>query len=90
MTRIVDDDPPIKSKTNQAYRDNWDRVFGEEKTADEPTTFKVSQPPRVDNCPSNECAIRNLCIGHGSCPYIRDANYEVVGVRTNPKERLSD
>lgn len=30
MSRIVDDDPPIKTHAaNQAYRDNWDRIFGE-------------------------------------------------------------
>ena len=30
MSRIVDDDPPVKTgASNQAYRDNYDRIFGE-------------------------------------------------------------
>ena len=35
MPRIVDDDPPIKTHpATQAYRDNWDRVFGTEHVVD--------------------------------------------------------
>ena len=30
MSRIIDDDPPIKTGVaSDAYRENWDRVFGE-------------------------------------------------------------
>ncbi len=30
MTRIVDDDPPIKTGvSSKEYRDNWDRIFGD-------------------------------------------------------------
>lgn len=36
VSHSYDEDDPIRSKTTQAYRDNWDRVFGEEKPP-EPT-----------------------------------------------------
>ncbi len=30
MSHIEDDEPPIKTGvTSNAYRDNWDRIFGE-------------------------------------------------------------
>lgn len=68
MSRIVDDEPPIKTGVaSQAYRANWDRMFGEAAE----TTFTISQPPRVDGCPSAECEIRNLCIGSAGCPHLQ-------------------
>jgi hypothetical protein len=76
MTRFVDDDPPIKTHpASKEYRDNWDRIFGEkepesEKGPDEvEMKFTISRPPRVDGCPSNECAIRNVCTGSAGCPH---------------------
>lgn len=34
MSRIVDDEPPIKTHpASQAYRDNWERMFGKELDA---------------------------------------------------------
>lgn len=35
--RTVDDDPPIKTRAaTQAYRDNWDRIFGEKEPEAKP------------------------------------------------------
>lgn len=35
MPHMVDDDPPIKTgAASTAYRDNWERIFGEEETPD--------------------------------------------------------
>jgi hypothetical protein len=33
MSRIVDDEPPIKTGVaSQAYKDGWERIFGEKET----------------------------------------------------------
>ncbi len=69
MSHMYDEDPPIKSKTNQAYRDNFDRIFGEKEP--EPMTFTVSQPSKHPDCAHGECEARGECTGRGPCPYFR-------------------
>lgn len=68
MSRIVDDDPPIKTgAATQAYRDNYDRIFGEP----EEMTFKISQPERHPDCKVCE----GTCGGFAGCPHIVNAAY---------------
>jgi hypothetical protein len=44
MSRIIDDDPPIKTGVaSQAYKDNWDRIFGA-KTPTKPDKVEISWP----------------------------------------------
>lgn len=51
VSRIVDDEPPIKTHpANQAYRDNWDRIFGP-KDEPELTTECGCEGAVVRNCP---------------------------------------
>ena len=39
MSRIEDDEPPIKTGvTSNAYRENWDRIFGEKEPKPLPAT----------------------------------------------------
>jgi hypothetical protein len=47
MAHMVDDDPPIKTgAASKAYRDNFDRIFGEEEKSEE----KPPQTYRCDGC----------------------------------------
>lgn len=46
MSHIVDDDPPIKTHAaSQAYRDNWDRMFGQ---PEEPVVITIDH--RCETC----------------------------------------
>ncbi len=58
MSRIVDDDPPIKSHpASKEYRDNFDRIFGE----------KEPEEPVLETCGCPDAVVRN-------CPYQSEIN----------------
>ncbi len=59
MSRMVDDEPPIKTHpASKEYRENWDRVFGERcECPKRPGTDDVVHK---DNCADAiECAIKS-------------------------------
>lgn len=49
MSYTVDDDPPIKTgPANKAYRDNWERIFGDGSKEPDPDEIEAKltiQPP---------------------------------------------
>jgi hypothetical protein len=48
MSRIIDDDPPIKTRpANKAYRDNYDRIFREEPSLLDQSIAKSEHPPTI-------------------------------------------
>ncbi len=49
MARIVDDEPPIKTHpANNAYRENYDRIFGEPEEKPAPTPAQVAVREYLD------------------------------------------
>jgi hypothetical protein len=80
MSRIVDDDPPIKSHVaNRAYRDNFDRIFGEPAPAEDTYDFHEPIPMRVETfcgicgeiggcvCDDHDPACARLCTEGADC-----------------------
>lgn len=56
MSRMVDDDDPIKTRAaSKEYRDNWDRTFGEKedpRVAAGPNVVVGEAPTIVYSCPA--------------------------------------
>ncbi len=71
MSRIVDDDPPIKTgAASQAYRDNFDRIFAEEidaanaaadKKERELDEYGYGRPPAFVAWPEDQPKRYNAC-----------------------------
>lgn len=65
MSHIVDDEPPIKSHpANQAYRDNYDRIFGKKdececphQDANEPASMHDASCPAKSSAAADPDAI---------------------------------
>jgi hypothetical protein len=55
MTRIVDDDPPIKTHpASKEYRDGWERMFGE-KCPESVTEFETDPEGGVTEVTQLNC-----------------------------------
>lgn len=72
MSRIVDDDPPIKTHpANQAYRDNWEATFGEpeEPAGKDPMPYGcgVCGEPVGCVCDDHDPACERLCTEGADC-----------------------
>lgn len=77
MSHIVDDEPPIKTHpANQAYRDNWDRIFGtkEPEKFDGPFCIGCGVGLEVDpkaccceDCYRHDAACAKLCTEGAEC-----------------------
>lgn len=65
MSRVVDDDPPIKTHAaTDAYRDNWERIFGEKKTEEtKPVAVRFAWTHDSPNC-DNYCDCYERAVEH--------------------------
>ena len=87
MSHIVDDEPPIRSKTSQAYRDGWDRIFGDEELGC--TDWVYGVPDHDDNtgltCRNALRSVTLEALDHDAC-YECNTRAEKIREEEKPSE----